>query len=75
LGGEIDEGAFFSAQRDGNFDAVSGVLGEQGRESFAVFEFGGNENSARNVTLVDVELLEERAEDPQGLKPRLIHHG
>jgi hypothetical protein len=59
LAGEVDEGALFSALRDGDFDAMAGALGEQGGERFAVVEVDGDEDGAGDVVLVDVELLEE----------------
>ena len=62
LAGEIDEGAFFSALRDGDLDAMAGALGEQGGKGFAVVEIDGDEDGARDVLLVDVELLEQGAE-------------
>ena len=49
--------------RDGDLDAMAGALSEQGGQSFAVVEIRRNENGARNVALIDVELLEERGED------------
>jgi hypothetical protein len=41
---------------------VAGALGEQRGEGFAVVEVDGDEDGARDVLLVDVELLEEGAE-------------
>ena len=57
LAGEIDEGAFFAALGDGDFDAVADALGEEGGEGFAVGEVDGDEDGAGDVVLVDVELL------------------
>ena len=68
LAGEIDEGALFAALRDGDFDAVAGALGEQRGEGFAVVEVDGDEDGARDVVLVDVELLEEGGEDCAGVE-------
>ena len=61
--GEIDKGAFFSALRDSDFDAMAGALGEQGGKCFAVVEVCGDEDRAGDVLLVDVELLEEGGKD------------
>ena len=72
LAGEVDEGTFFSALGDGDFDAVAGALGEQRGEGFAVVEVDGDEDGARNVVLVDVELLEEGGEDGAGVEGRRL---
>ena len=58
LAGEIDERALFAALRHGDLDAVAGAFGEQRGEGFAVVEVDRDENGARDVVLVDVELLE-----------------
>ncbi len=42
---------------------MAGALGEQGGEGVAVVEVDGDEDGAWDVVLVDVELLEEGAED------------
>jgi hypothetical protein len=63
LAGEIDEGLFIAALGDGNLDLVAGALSEQSGECLAVVEVDRDEDGARNVLLVDVELLEERGED------------
>ena len=90
LAGEVDEGSLFAALGDGDLDAMAGALGEQVGEGFAVVEIDGDEDGAGDVVLVDVELLEEGAEDgagvegglrwsPQRLKPghfvRYLRHG
>ena len=75
LAGEVDEGAFFSALRDGDFDAMAGALAEEGGERFAVVEVDRDEDGARDVVLVDVELLEEGGEDGTGVEPRLLLRG
>jgi len=74
----------FAALWNGDLDAVAGALGEQGGEGLAVVEISRDEDGARDVALVDVELLEQGTEErnqreiqfcrrlfPQGLKPRL----
>ncbi len=63
LAGEIDEGALFAALGNGDFDAMAGALGEQRGEGFAIVEVDGDEDGARDVVLVDVELLEQGGED------------
>ena len=63
LAGQIDQRALFAALRNGDLDAMAGALGEQCGECFAVVEVGGDEDGARNVVLVDVELLEEGGKD------------
>ena len=60
LGGEIDQGFFVAALRDRDFDLVTCALSEQRRERLAVVEIDGDENRARDVMLVDVELFEKR---------------
>ena len=68
LAGEIDEGFLVAALRHGDFDLVAGALGEERGEGFAVVEVGGDEDRARDVVLVDVELLEEGGEDGAGVE-------
>ena len=68
LAGQIDEGALFAALRDGDLDAMAGALGEQRGQGFAVVEVDGDEDRARDVVLVDVELLEEGGEDAAGVE-------
>ena len=63
LAGEIDEGFLVAALGDGDLDLVAGALGEQRGEGFAIVEVDGDEDGARDVLLVDVELLEEGGED------------
>jgi hypothetical protein len=70
LAGQIDERAFFSALRDGDLDAMAGALGEQGGQGFAVVEVRRDEDGARDVALVDVELLEQGGEDRTGVEGR-----
>ena len=43
LAGEVDERAFFSALRDGDFDLVAGAFGEQSCERRAIGEVDGDE--------------------------------
>ena len=63
LPGEVDERAFFTALRDGNFDAVVDAFAEERGEGFAIVEVDGDEDGAGDVVLVDVELFEEGGED------------
>lgn len=65
---EIDEGAFFSAQRDGDFYFVTTAFGEQAGESGAVGEIDGHVDGARYILLVDVQLLEQGGEEGSGLE-------
>jgi len=68
LSGEVDEGALFSALRDGDFDAMIDALGEEIGERLSVCEIDGDEDGTWNVTLVDVELFEEGGEDNSGVE-------
>jgi hypothetical protein len=47
---------------------MAGAFGQQGGEGFAVVEVDGDEDGAGDVVLVDVELLEEGAEDGAGVE-------
>ncbi len=68
LAGEVDEGALLAALRDGELDAALDAFAEERGESFAVGEVDGDENGARHVGLVDVELFEEGGEDCAGVE-------
>jgi hypothetical protein len=68
LTGEVDEGTLFAALGDSDFDAMAGAFCEEGGECFAVVKFGGDEDGAGDVLLVDVELLEKGAEDGAGVE-------
>ena len=70
LAGEIDERAFFAALRHRDFDLVAGALGEKRGQGFAVVEVDRDEDRARDVLLIDVELLEEGREDRAGVEDR-----
>jgi hypothetical protein len=71
LSGEVDEGAFFSALRDGDFYAVVDAFAEEGGEGFAVVEVDGDKDGAGDVLLIDVELFEEGGEDYAGVEDSL----
>ena len=47
---------------------MAGALGEQRGEGLAIVEVDGHEDGARDVVLVDVELLQERGKDSAGMK-------
>ncbi len=68
LGGEVDEGAFFAALGNGEFDAAPDTFAQKRGESFAVGEVDRNEDGARHVGLVDVELLEQGGEGRAGVE-------
>ena len=75
LPGEVDERAFFSALRDGDLDLVAGAFAEQSGERGAVGEVDREINGARNVMLVDVELLEQRGEEGSGFERERVVQG
>ena len=72
LAGEVDERALFTALRNCDFDAVAGALGEECGEGFAIVEVDGHEDGARDVVLVNVELLEQGGEDASGVEGDLV---
>jgi hypothetical protein len=71
LAGQVNQRPFLAALGNGEFDAVAGALGEQGGEGLAVAEAGGDEDAARDVALVDIELFEQGAEDCAGVEGRV----
>jgi hypothetical protein len=63
---EIDERAFFTALGGEDFDAMGCAFGEEVCEEGAVGEVDGDEDGARDVVLVEVELFEEGGEEGGG---------
>ena len=68
LAGKVDEGALFAALGNCEFDAMADAFGEEVGEGLAVREVDRHENGARNVALIDVELLEKSGEDDAGVE-------
>src|SRR5262249_57953938 len=66
LADEVDEGAFFTALRDGDFDAVATLFSEQVGEQSAVREVNRDEDGAGEIALIEIELLEEGGEEGRG---------
>ncbi len=66
LADEVDEGALFAALRGEDLDAAVGAFGEQLGEDGAVGEVDGDQDGARDVVLVEVELLEQGREERCG---------
>jgi hypothetical protein len=63
---EVDQGALVAAAGGGDLDAMADFLGEYVGENRAVGEVDGKKDRARDVGLVELELLEESGEEGRG---------
>ena len=63
---EVDEGALLAALRGENLHAAGGSFGQQLGKNSAVREVDRDEDGARDVVLVEVELFEQRGEEGGG---------